>query len=168
MDPELSDAILDPGSPGSRPEDVESPEALTRALYDCISGPAEEERPRDFDRLRALFLPDARLVLTRWRRPEEGEEEEVLRGWDVEGFVEVARAHYREQAFFEDEVGLRVERFGAVAHLFSAYESRVGSRDTQPVMRGVNSLQAVRFGGRWWIAHLIWDVEGPGRPLPFP
>lgn len=187
MDPQLRDAILPVDHlPRSDPADTASPDAVVRALYEVLSGPAEHEQPRDWGRLRTLFLPGARLVLTRWRSPAaagtndgppgEGEDDdreaaqepgdqEVLRSWDVEGFVAVARATY-DHPFFEEEVARREERFGAVAHVFSTYESRVGSRESEPVVRGINSVQLVRTGGRWWIAHLVWDVEGPDRPIP--
>lgn len=166
MDERQTDALLElPDAPRARPADVASPEAIVRAVYDVISGPAEEDRPRDWDRLRSLFLPGARFVLTRWLAPDV-EEREELRSWDVEGFIEAARAFYRRSAFFERETARRVERFGAVAHVFSAYESRVGSDESEPVSRGVNSVQAVRHGERWWIAHLVWDVESPSNPMP--
>lgn len=42
------------------PGDVASPEAVVEALYEVISGPADE--PRDWDRFRALFLPGARVM----------------------------------------------------------------------------------------------------------
>ena len=48
-----------------RPEDVGSMEAVVKALYDTISGPAG---PRDWDRLRSLFLPGARLIPSGRRR----------------------------------------------------------------------------------------------------
>ncbi len=166
MDPNQRDALLTlPDPAGVVPEDVASPESLIEAVYDVISGPAEAERPRNWDRLRALFLPDARFVLARWLTPD-GDERDELRAWDVDGFIEAARGFYAESAFYEREVWHRVDRFGNVAHVFSAYESRVGSADGDPVSRGVNSVQGVRHGGRWWIAHLVWDVETPANPLP--
>lgn len=166
MDAEQRAAILElPDGPEPRAEDVASPEAVVEAVYASISGPAEKEEPRDWDRLRSLFLPDARLVLVRWQSPD-GEEEEILRGWDVEGFIETARGFYDESAFYEREIGRRVDRFGNIAQVFSAYESRVGSEESDPVARGINSVQLVRAEGRWWIAHLVWDVERPTNPIP--
>lgn len=136
-----------------------------RAVYRSISGPAEKDEPRDWDRLRSLFLPNARLVLVRWQAPD-GEEQEILRGWEVEDFVEVAKGFYSESAFYEREVGCQLHRFGHIAQVFSTYESRVGSEQSQPVARGINSVQLVQAKGRWWIAHLVWDVERPHNPIP--
>lgn len=166
MDAEQRAAILElPDSPEPRAEDVASPAAVVRAVYQSISGPAEKDEPRDWDRLRSLFLPEARLVLVRWQSPD-GEKEEILRGWDIEGFIEAARGFYRESEFYEREVGRRIDRFGNIAQVFSTYESRVGSEESEPVARGINSVQLVRGDGRWWIAHLVWDVEHPGNPIP--
>ena len=45
---------------GARPDDVASMEAILAALYDVISGPAGQAR--DWDRMRAMFFPGARLI----------------------------------------------------------------------------------------------------------
>jgi hypothetical protein len=166
MDEEQRAAILDPpAQPEARPEDVASPETVVEAVYDSISGPAEKDEPRNWDRLRSLFLPDARLVLVRWRSPD-GEDQEILRMWDVEGFIEAAKGFYHESAFYEREVGRHSHQFGNIAQIFSTYESRVESEESEPVARGINGVQLVRAKGRWWIAHLVWDVERPGNPIP--
>jgi hypothetical protein len=166
MDAEQKAAVLDLStSPAPRPEDVRSPEALVRSLYECISGPAESEREREWDRLRSLALPDIRFVLVRWQG-EVGEEEQVLRGWDLEGFIATAKYFYRESAFYERELWHRTERFGNIAHVLSTYESRLGPDDPEPIMRGINSIQAVRDDRRWWIASVVWDLERPENPIP--
>ena len=42
------------------PSDAATIDAILNALYDVLSGPAGQ--PRDWDRLRSLFLPDARII----------------------------------------------------------------------------------------------------------
>ena len=44
------------------PKDVSSPEAIVAAVYDVISGPAGQKR--NWDRMRTLFAPDARMIPT--------------------------------------------------------------------------------------------------------
>lgn len=162
----LNDAILPlPDAPRPRADDVASPEAIVRAVYASTSGPAEVVEERDWDRLRALFLPGARFVLVRWLSPD-GEESEVLRSWDVEGFIETARGFYRESSFYEREIAHEIDRFGNVAQVFSTYESRVDADDDTPVSRGINAVQVVFAEDRWWIARLVWDVESPSNPIP--
>jgi hypothetical protein len=166
VDTEQRAAILDLRErPGADSEDVGSPEAIVRALYESISGPAEKEQERNWDRVRSLFLPDAQFILVRWQLPNGGEEQ-VLRAWDVEGFIEISRHFYGESSFFEHEVWHRTERFGHIAHVFSTYAARVNREDSEPVMRGINSIQVVNDGARWWIANLVWDLERPTNPIP--
>jgi hypothetical protein len=148
-----------------RPEDHRTPEAAVHALYDALSGPAEKDTSRDWDRLRSLLLPDARLRITRWP-DEDGRPVEDIRAWDVDGFVATTRAMYQDQGFWERELWGRTERFGNIAHRISAYESVVGAEDADPVSRGVNSFQLVRYERGWWIAAVAWDIETPDHPLP--
>lgn len=153
---------VDPDGSAIDPSDVVSPEALVATLYEVISGPADEER--DWDRLRSLFLPEARLTIARWQTAD-GPVEQV-RSAEVEGFIAAAGASYRQDGFWEREIWSRTEQFGNVAHVFSTYASRVGSEASEPVQRGINSFQLVRTDGRWWITSIAWDVEGPGNPIP--
>ena len=44
------------------PKDVSSPEGIIAAVYDVISGPAGQKR--NWDRMRTLFVPDARMIPT--------------------------------------------------------------------------------------------------------
>jgi hypothetical protein len=53
---ELTDSIP------ADPKDVSSPEAIVAAVYDVISGPAGQKR--NWDRMRTLFVPDARMIPT--------------------------------------------------------------------------------------------------------
>lgn len=152
----------------SGPDDSErfrTPEAVVTALYEVLSGPPELEQARDWDLFKRLVLPDARFLIARWP-DSDGNPVEDLREWDVGGFIQDAQQFYRAEGFWEREIWGRTDRFGNVAHRFSSYESRVGSEDSEPVGRGINSFQLVRFGSRWWIAGIAWDVEGPDQPIP--
>ena len=51
-----------PGWPVAKPEDVKSPEAILNAVYDVISG--GKGQARDWNRMRSLFIPGARLIPT--------------------------------------------------------------------------------------------------------
>lgn len=156
-----------PGAAPEPPSHLASPEAVVAELYALLSGPAESEEPRDWERFRALLLPDARFLICHgW--DDEGRRTPGLREWDVDGFVADARLAYRSEGFWEREIAGRTERFGGVAHRFSSYESRIGSPNSEPVGRGINSIQLVRSGGRWWIASVVWDTESPDQPLPAP
>lgn len=152
--------VADP-VPAADPADVATPEALTTALYDVISGPAAQ--PRDWDRLRSLFYPGARLLYAQTTPAGE----ELLHPMTVEDFIRIVTPIYASGGgFWERDIGHRVERFGNVAHVFTAYETRRSGPDGPVVARGINSCQMVRHEGRWWIANIAWDTERPGNPIP--
>jgi hypothetical protein len=93
---------------------------------------------------------------------------------DIDGFAEryqKAAAARKEKGtpptgFFEREIARRIDCFGNICQAFSTYESRHVASDPKPFERGINSIQVIRDGRRWWIASVIWDVERPDNPLP--
>lgn len=143
------------------PEDVGSVDAILAALYDVISGPAGT--PRDWDRMRSLFAPGARLIPTRPKADSEGAEATVL---TVDDYIERVRARFERDGFFEKEIARRQEAFGNIVHVFSTYASRHSAEDAQPFARGINSIQLLKDGDRYWIVTVLWDSERPGDPLP--
>jgi hypothetical protein len=67
--------------------------------------------------------------------------------------------------FYESEVSRKVEQFGAIAHVFSTYESRHAPEE-KPFSRGINSIQLFNDGKRWWVVTIFWDSERDGLALP--
>ena len=145
--------------PAPRAADVASADAILAALYDVISGPAGQAR--DWDRFRSLFIPEARLIMV-GKRPE-GIVHRVL---TPEDYVQRAGPQLEAQGFFEREIGRTTDRFGAVTHVFSAYDSRRKADDPAPFARGVNSIQLLDDGNRWWVVTVFWDSEREGHPIP--
>jgi hypothetical protein len=139
--------------------DVGSLEAILAALYDTISGPRGH---RDWERLRGLFLPGARLIPS--GRKQDGSI--IARVLSVDEFIEASEPRLREEGFFEREISRHVERFGAVAHVFSTYESRHAQDDAKPFVRGINSVQLFYDGKRWWVVTIFWDSERDGQSIP--
>lgn len=84
----------------------------------------------------------------------------------TEDFIKAIEPRVKAEGFFEQEITRRVERFGAVAHVFSTYESRHALDDPQPFVRGINSFQLFFDGHRWWVVTIFWDSERPGQPIP--
>jgi hypothetical protein len=148
-------------SPAAQPADVDTPEAIVTALYDVISGPASE--PRDWNRFRSLFRPEARLVYA--QTLQSGEER--LHSMSVEDFIRIVTPVYAAGGgFWERDSGHRMDRFGNVVHVFTAYETRRAAPDGPVAARGINSVQLVRHEGRWWVVNVLWDTERPGNPIP--
>lgn len=140
--------------------DSVSIQSIINALYDVISGDAGE--PRDWDRDRALFYPNARLVRT--GVDEEGKPWALSMA--VEEYIENVKGHFAEHGFFEYETDCKIEHFGNIAHAFSTYNAKHHPDDTEPFKRGINSIQLYNDGQRWWIVNILWDNERPGNPLP--
>jgi len=146
--------------PAARPADVESIDAIMRAVYDVISGPAGQAR--DWNRFRSLLAPGARLIPTGKRADGAG----VLRVWTAEEYIANAGVQLERSGFFEREIGRKMERYGNVVHLMSAYDSKRALSDPAPFARGVNSFQLFFDGTRWWVVTIYWEAETPGNPIP--
>ena len=143
-----------------RPEDVASEDAIVAALYGAISGPAGQKR--DWARFRSLFIPEARLIVARPPRPEGPLPPRVM---SPEEYIATAGAAL-EAGFFEREISRISETFGGVTHRFSTYESRARAEDPQPFTRGINSIQLLNDGRRWWVVTVFWDSERANNPIP--
>lgn len=72
-------------------------------------------------------------------------------------------------SFFEREIARRVDRFGSVMHVASAYETKISPDAVDYIERGVNSLQLIHEDGSWRICSLCWDQASSGAAeLPRP
>ena len=149
-----------PATPTAKPSDVTTMDSIVAALYDVISGPAGKKR--DWDRFRSLFIPGARLIPTGKRQTGEIGSRVLA----PEDYVERSSKSLEENGFFEKEVSRRSENFGNIAHVFSTYESRHKAEDAKPFARGINSIQLMNDGKRWWIVTVFWQAEASDNPLP--
>src|SRR5258708_4995418 len=148
-----------PTPPPANPADVATMDATIAALYDVISGPAGT---RNWDRFRSLFIPGARLIPT-GRRPTG---EVGSRVFTVEDYVQRAGAAFAKEGFYEREAARKVETFGNISPAFSTYESRHAKDDPKPFQRGINSIQLMNDGKRWWVVTIFWQGEDEKNPLP--
>ena len=148
-----------PTTVAARTVDGATMDSIVATLYDVISGPAGK---RDWDRFRALFIPGARLIPT-GSRPTGEVGSRVL---TVDDYVQRAGALFEKEGFFEREASRQVERFGNIAHVFSTYESRHAKDDVKPFQRGINSIQLMNDGKRWWVVTIFWQGEDEKNPIP--
>jgi hypothetical protein len=149
----------------ANPADVASIDAIIAAAYDSISGPAGEKR--DWKRVRSLFIPGARLVPTLKEPGATSFEGEIApQMLDVEAFIARSAPYFKKDGFFEKEIARRTEQFGHIAHAWSTYESRHKADDSEPFMRGINSIQLFYDGSRWWIVTIYWQHESTEQPVP--
>src|SRR5215471_930473 len=145
-------------TPAARPGDVKSIDSILAALYGVISGPAGE---RDWNRFRSLFVPQARLTAA----VKNADGSARIRPMGVEDYAKGAGSYFLQHAFFESPIVNRVETFGNITQVFSSYESRRAAGEA-PFARGINSIQLLNDGTRWWIVSILWDEERPDNPLP--
>ncbi len=141
-------------------KDVSSPEAIVAAVYDVISGPAGQKR--NWDRMRTLFVPDARMIPI-GKRPTGESTRRVL---SVEDYIASSGPLLEKDGFFEAEIGRRTEQFGNMVHVFSTYESKRAVTDEKPFTRGINSFQLWYDGKRWWVITILWQSETKDTPIP--
>jgi len=141
-------------------EDVASIDSIMKATYDVISGVAGQKR--DWDRMRSLFVPQARLSAA--VRTPKGEIRYIP--MDVEDYIKRSGPYLESQGFFEHEISRHVDTFGSISQVFSTYESRNKADDKKPFERGINSFQLLNDGKRWWVVSIYWQGEDAKTPIP--
>jgi hypothetical protein len=146
------------------PADAASIDAVVRALYTGVSHAPDQEP--DWSHLRTIFLPGGRFV------PPQRPTGEFL-FLSTEDFIErmtrgiaARKAQGQPAGFSEREIARKTDCFGNICQLFSTYESRYTAADSKPFARGINAIQVVREGNRWWIVNVLWDQEGSEKPIP--
>jgi hypothetical protein len=134
--------------------------AIVDEMYAMISGP---KGPRDWSRQANCFHPDARQIRT-WideaGRP-------ACRIMSIEDYARDTTPFFANNDFYEIETARRIDLFGNIAHVWSAYEARRALDDAEPERRGINSIQLFRDPALGWrIMAMIWDNERAGVALP--
>ena len=80
---------------------------------------------------------------------------EMIRGLCLEGciFLQPPRGHAAPKPVSTED-------------FIARFEARLDPASATPIGRGVDRLHLVRHDGRWWIASIVTEYEGPGKPLP--
>ncbi|WP_370087478.1 hypothetical protein [Ekhidna sp.] len=139
---------------------VQTLDSTIETLYSVISGEAGEKR--DWELFKFLFTADALLIPS-------GPNEEGKVGYRAmtpQGYIETSGAWLEENGFFEKEIFRVTESFGSVTHIFSTYESYRSESDEKPFTRGINSIQLMNDGERWWVVNIYWTGERKDNPIP--
>lgn len=140
-------------------DDVTTLDGIIKAYYHVVSGPAGSlpDPARD----QTLHHPSARITMLD-RKADGTATAEVI---TLAGYYERTGTGPRPRGFFEREVHRVTERIGALAHVWSTYESSEVSAG-KPFSRGVNSIQLYWDGARWWILGWVFDDERHGGKVP--
>ena len=145
---------------GKYANDVSSLDNILAALYGVISG--EKGEKRDWERFKYLFIEEARLIPS-------GRRQEGKIGYRIMSpadYAENSGKWLEENGFFETEISRKTEVYGSLVHVFSTYESRRSASDAEPFARGINSIQLMNDGARWWIVQIYWLGETEENQLP--
>jgi len=124
---------------------------LMALFYGVIS--FEEGGSPDWQAMERLFSKHARITRVT---------PEATDHLDLKGFRNMAEELIEVGAFtsfFEYEIARRIDRFGGVLHIASAYETKISPDADDYIERGVNSLQLIREEGAWKICSLCWDDQ---------
>ena len=141
-------------------EDVKSLDNILAALYGVISG--EKGVKRDWARFKNLFIKDAQLMPS-------GKNKGGKIGYRMmtpDDYVQNAGKFLEENGFHELEISRKTEEYGSLVHAFSTYESYHSKADEKPFARGINSIQLMNDGERWWVVSIYWLGESKELPLP--
>jgi hypothetical protein len=134
--------------------------AAVDEMYAMISGP---RGPRDWSRQANCFHPEARQIRT-WIGAG-GRAECRIMGLD--DYARDTTPFFGENDFYEVEIARRIDLFGNIAQVWSAYEARTALGDAAPERRGINSIQLFKDPDLGWrIMAMLWDNEREGVTLP--
>ncbi len=142
------------------PADVKTLDGLISALYNVISGDIGVKR--DWGRFQSLFAEDAKMGMV---NPNANEGEGGFQMFSPQQYQEMNTQTFERTAFYEEELGRKVSEFNGLATITSAYQFRL-AKDGDVAQKGINSIQAVYYNNRWWIANILWSVETEENTLP--
>ena len=142
------------------PPGTDTAEGVVRELYDMCTFDAGTLP--DWEAMRALFLPQATVVLRATRASNTI--------FSLDGFVEdwhrfIASDNVEERGFSEEIVRMSATVFGDIAHILVLYGASFPDWD-RPPQPGVDFIQLIKNDGRWWIVSIANEIPTPNRPLP--
>lgn len=141
-------------------EKVNTLDSTIETLYSVISGEKGEER--DWKLFKYLFHPEAKLIPSGVNR--EGQIQ--ARFMTPDDYINSSGKWLLENGFYEVELNREIDTFGNITQVFSTYESYRSKSDSDPFMRGINSIQLLNDGTRWWIINIYWTQESRVNPIP--
>lgn len=136
------------------PDDVNSIDSVIKALYEGFS--FEPGQSPNWNRLHALFLPGARLIMTK------GDTHTTF--FDFDSFRELfeesmENSEVKSSGSQTLEITRKTEEFGNIVQAWSTFETKYGQDESAKSVKGVNSIQLVKATDRFWIVNLHWDME---------
>jgi len=125
-----------------------------------ISG--EKGEVRNWELFKYPFHTDAKLIPTGKNR----DGNYSARFMSAEEYIKTSGEYLVNNGFFEKEIHRVTNTFGNITQLFSTYESFKSKNDIKPFMRGINGIQLLNNGTRWWVINIYWTSETPSNLIP--
>ncbi len=141
-------------------KNVATLDSTIETLYSVISG--DKGFKRDWELFKYLFHKDAKLIPT--GKTEEGKV--TARYMSADDYIKTSGDWLVTNGFHEVEINRTASTFGNITQIFSTYESYRVKTDETPFMRGINSIQLLNDGERWWIINIYWMQESDENPIP--
>ena len=120
-------------------KDVTAINRLVEEFYSAISSPSGGKLDRK--RLRPLFVSEGRIASV--RQASSGRPARVV-VMSPDEYADGSDMMTAKSGFFDRVLSNRVEMFGSMAHVYSAYESRTDPRDDRPLARGIKSFELLQ------------------------
>lgn len=133
-------------------------EAHIQRMYQIVSGP--QTALREWGDIRHLFWPTARVISIYNLRDGTCR----IRDLTVEEWIMAASTRFAAEDFYERGVILDAFATARICSISSPYESR-HIVDGPVFERGINHYSFFQDDERWWLSHLIWEVESTDCPL---
>ena len=141
-------------------EKVLTIDSTSNCLYPEIW--TEKGKKKDWTLFKFLFHSDGKLITS----GKNNESEFQIRYMKPDDYVKNSGSWIVKNGFIQKEVHRTVDAFGNMAHVFSTFEAYHDAKDEEPFMRGINSIQLLYDGTRWWIVNIFWDNENRRNPIP--
>jgi len=143
-----------PGASATGAEDV------VKALYQRVS--FEAGKNVDWDRVKAMFIPEAVIVLRTSRT--------AMTVFDRDGFVRdfvrfITEAKLEDRAFEETILAIKTQETGEVARATVHYAARIPSAG-RPAQQGIDVFLLMKRDGAWRIVSIVNEIVRPGVPVP--
>ena len=137
-----------PPPPPAKSADVESIDAIMKAYYEVVSGPAGAVPDKDRDV--SLHHPDHWIAIANT----DANGKPTIQSMNIDGFYGDLKP--REEGFFEWETERVVHRHKNMATVWSHYAT-AKTEGGEPFNTGVNTITLWFDGSRWWIMNWMFD-----------
>ena len=141
-------------------ENVATVNNVINTFYNVVSGKKNEER--DWTLFKFLFHADAKLI-TAGRNNDRVFQVKFMGAAD---YIKSSSKWIVSNGFVKKEMRRKTEKFGRMAHVFSSYKTYNTEGEENSEMRGINSIQLLNDGDRWWILNIYWTQETWSNPIP--